>query len=89
MEQVLPSILTAIISISVSYGILKTKIESLESKTDEQKHLKEDFIERIYKLREVYVTHDLFREIIQSIKEDHKELKHDVKQILEMLQSKQ
>jgi hypothetical protein len=76
--NLLVSLVAAIVSIASSWGIAKSTIDRL--KLDVQR-----LEDELTKARDIYVTYQHFQVVIQSIREDHKELKTDVKEILRLV----
>lgn len=69
------SVLTSLVACSVTYGVLKTKVERLER--DVSEHEQRDQAEHKY-----FVTKDLFDAVIIQVREDLADLKSDMKELL-------
>ena len=72
------SAVTALLTLAFYHGSIKVKIESLEKDCEDCKEDKRNKTES-------YVTMTHFREVIDNIREDQRELKTDVKHIISML----
>lgn len=77
-QELLVNLGIALSSITISFGVIKANVD----------RLKQDYLRlenQINQFREIYVTYQHFQVVIQSIREDHKELKADVKEILRIV----
>lgn len=88
MTETIIAAATALASILISYGVYKSKIETLEQRLKDGTKNQDEIQKQIYNLRDLYITHQHFTDVITSMREDHKELKSDVKTILSMLRAK-
>lgn len=74
-NDLLYSILTAIVSCATTYGIIRTKVDRLES---DHSHLSKKLDESLSK----FVLHSHFDAVVNPLKESIKEIESDIKKIL-------
>lgn len=77
-EDIVISLATFLITVFVSYGTIKAKSDLFEKRCDLME-------ERIYQMRESFVTMAQFNSAIQTMRQDHNDLRQDVKEILSLL----
>lgn len=94
------SVLIGIVSLGVAWGMSRAKLQSLEEKISEirvnQAELaramathREKISARLEQNRDLYVTYQHFNEVIGQMREDHKELREDIKTVISLLNSAQ
>lgn len=64
--------------VSMGYGYFKSRISTLEKEIENLKN-------SIAIIEKEYVTNRHFEQTIEQIREDQKEIKHDLKRIIDML----
>lgn len=71
-------ILVGVLTVGITYGVVRTQIDGLK---DNVKRLEEESAN----MKESFVTYQVFNEVIKSMREDHSELKADVKEVIRLL----
>lgn len=83
--ELITTVLFTVCSIALSYGILQSKVNSMQETIKEL----EMHIDKLkQKIAEDLVTNQRFKEMIELIREDQKEIKISVKEIIAMLSDK-
>lgn len=69
----------------VMWGMARGKISDLERRTEQLEEEYTKQLDLIHSLRDVYVSYQHFNEIMATIKESQRELKEDLKKVLDLL----
>lgn len=72
---------STLISIILAAGMIKNKIEQLTKDVEELE-------QRVYSFRDLYVTRQEFIETMHSLRQEQKEIRSDIRKILDLLSSK-
>lgn len=72
----------------IIWGASRSSIKEHERRIDKQDGEIKELYERIGSLNDVYVSYRHFNEIMGSIKETQKELKDDMKRVIELLSNR-
>lgn len=81
-------VLSAAAGLLVTWGMTRGKVMELERRLGQLETNNERHLELIHSLRDVYVSREHFNEILDTIRESQRELKEDMKKILDLLTSR-
>lgn len=91
-ETLAYTIVSAAIGFLSTWGMVKRQVADSERRIDKLEKEKDisdkeysNLLERIHSLREVYVSQQHFNEIMSVMRESQRELRDDVKRVLELL----
>lgn len=84
-EYLIVAVVTGAISFVSTWGMLRRQVSELDKKLEAIEKETHRQLELIHSLRDVYVSQQHFNEIMQTIRETHRELKDDMKKILDLL----
>lgn len=68
----------ALATMLIGWGMTRSKVQDLERRIERMETLND-------RIHEVYVSRDHFNETLEAIKETQRDLKADIKQILDLL----
>ena len=89
MDQQWIEMFIAIAGFVASVAVVRAQVSDLRSVMREQQMKHEALQDKFHTLPDVYVNLTYFKETIRTIRDDHKELREDVKQILTILQNRE
>lgn len=72
----------------VTWGMLRAQVADILERLKHLEAERDRMIERIHAQRDIYVTQQHFAIIINTIREDQKEMKDDLKKVLDLLSSR-
>lgn len=75
-------VVTSLVVVGVTYGIMKTKIDHMGKRLDGKKNRIEKLEEQLEEHRDRFVTHVHFDSALQSMRADIKDIQRDIKDIL-------
>lgn len=78
MNEVWVSLVVGVITFFSTWGSSQAKIKQLEKDIDKQRDVLEEFQNK-------YVSYIVFHEVVTQIRGDHRELKEDVKTVINIL----
>lgn len=76
--ETLVNLFIGIATLGATFGIVKSNLDRVKQDILRLENHLEQF-------REIYVTYQHFQVVVQAIRDDHKELKEDVKEILRIV----
>lgn len=71
-----------LISSAIMFGMMKAGLKELERETEKLSSQMTIMWDKFHSLRDTYVDREHFKEIIDGMRQDHRELKQDVKTVL-------
>jgi hypothetical protein len=77
-DDLIREIIAAILTFAVTFGAVQTKVTRLEKQVDQ-------LDATLDRTRETYVTNAAFESVIRELKEENRELRGDIKEILSIL----
>lgn len=76
------------IAFIVNWGVSKAKVAELERRTTNLETDVAAQLELVHGLRDVYVSREHFNEIMETIRDSQRELKEDLKRVIELLSAR-
>jgi len=84
-NEVIAALGSGLVTFLITWGATRGKVQELERRVDHLEQEQMKHLDLIHSLREIYVSQQHFNDIMSTMKESHRELKEDVKKVLELL----
>lgn len=85
MTELLAAGGAGIVTFLITWGATRGKVSELERRIQVLEEQTDRQLELVHSLRDVYVSYQHFNEIMTTIRETHRELKDDLKKVLDLL----
>lgn len=85
MNELLAAAGAGIVTFLITWGATRGKVVDLERRMQVVEERSDRQLEVIHSLRDIYVSYQHFNEIMSTIRETHRELKDDLKKVLDLL----
>ena len=85
MNEYLSAAGAGIVAFLITWGATRGKVADLERRVQIVEEQLDRQLELVHSLRDVYVSYQHFNEIMSNIRETHRELKDDLKKVIDLL----
>lgn len=85
MTELLAAAGAGVVTFLITWGSTRGKVSELERRVQVTEEQVDRQLELVHSLRDVYVSYQHFNEIMSTIRETHRELKDDLKKVLDLL----
>lgn len=88
MNEAMIAGVSGMVGFLITWGALRGKVQELERRTEAAEKALEQQRDLIYNLRDIYVSQQHFNQIMESMRDSHREVKEDVKKVIEILSAR-
>lgn len=85
MNEMIAACGAGVVTFLITWGATRVKLTDIERRTELAEEELHRQLELIHSLRDIYVSREHFNEIMMNLRETQRELKDDLKKIIDLL----